>query len=244
MNREWKTLGKDNPYYGVCTSDEFKSIHLTEDALNIFFSSGEKHMSWVIDVIKKKLDPQFAPAYAIDFGCGVGRLLIPLSKVAMKVDGVDISLEMLAEAKKNLDNLGISNVNLIESPGLPALEKGKYDFIHSFIVFQHISVKNGIAIFEELLETLKPDGIGALHFTFRDTADSFKRFKRRLLKMAFFNAVKNILKGESLNTPNMQMNEYPINKLLFILQSRGIENIIGEYTNHDGYLGIMLFFKK
>ncbi len=244
MNREWKTFGKKNPYYGVCTSEEFKNANLSEETLKSFFTSGEEHIGRVVETIRTKLDPQFAPGYTMDFGCGVGRLLIPLSKLSKIVDGLDISQGMLAEAKRNLDKLGIKNVNLIESSRLSNIANEKYDFVHSFIVFQHITVKNGMNIFEQVLDTLKKGGIGALHFTYRDSAGPFKRFKRKLLRISFFNAVKNLLKGESLNTPNMLMSEYSINKLLNILQSRGIQATIVEYTNHSGYLGIMLLFRK
>ena len=244
MNREWKTLGKDNPYFGVCSSDEYKNSNLSQEALNSFFSSGEQHINWVMDIIRKTLDPNFKPLHSLDFGCGVGRLVVPLASLSARVDGIDISAGMLAEAGKNLENLGIKNVNLIESKGSLVVEKEKYDFIHSFIVFQHIAVQNGIGIFEQLLDSLKKGGVGALHFTYMDTAATLKKFKRKLLRYSLFNGLKNLLKREPLSTPNMQMNEYPLKLLFSILQSRGIQNVVVEYTNHSGYLGVMLFFKK
>jgi hypothetical protein len=36
--------------------------------------------------------------------------------------------------------------------------KGKYDFIHSYIVFQHIPVERGKRIFEKLLAHLETGG--------------------------------------------------------------------------------------
>jgi len=36
--------------------------------------------------------------------------------------------------------------------------------------------------------------------------------------------------------PEMQMNTYNINELLFVTQAAGIRNIYMEYTDHGGYL--------
>ena len=44
---------------------------------------------------------------ALDLGCGTGRILIPLVREGFDVDGVDVSADMIAEAKAEADRLGL-----------------------------------------------------------------------------------------------------------------------------------------
>jgi hypothetical protein len=42
----------------------------------------------------------------------------------------------------------------------------------------------------------------------------------------------------------MQMNPYNVNELFFVMQSKGIRNSHVEFCDHDGELGIVLYFQK
>ena len=44
---------------------------------------------------------------ALDLGCGTGRILIPLLREGFDVDGVDVSADMIAEARSEADRLGL-----------------------------------------------------------------------------------------------------------------------------------------
>jgi len=44
---------------------------------------------------------------ALDLGCGTGRIMIPLLREGFDVDGVDVSADMIAEAKAQVDTLGL-----------------------------------------------------------------------------------------------------------------------------------------
>lgn len=244
MNNEWKVLGTKDPYYGVCSTDEFNNSNLNENSRRAFFRSGAEYITSVTTVINSTFGHDFHPQNAIDFGCGVGRLVIPLSSICNHVTGIDISAGMLAEAKKNLHERGIQNVSLVESSKEITLQREQYDFIHSYIVFQHIPVQAGIHIFQQLLDLLKPGGIGAVHFTYYDISTPFKKFKRKLLRVPLLNSLNNNFSGVPFNTPAMQMNVYPLNELFMILQQKGSTRVHTEYTNHGGYLGVILYFRK
>src|SRR5512133_400957 len=45
---------------------------------------------------------------ALDVACGVGRLLLPLLEAGLDVDGVDVSVDMLAHARRLADERGLS----------------------------------------------------------------------------------------------------------------------------------------
>ena len=43
--------------------------------------------------------------------------------------------------------------------------------------------------------------------------------------------------------PEIQMNVYNINPILFAMQSAGVREFYTDFTDHGGELGIFLFFK-
>ena len=49
---------------------------------------------------------------ALDFGCGVGRLVLPLARRYRTVVGIDISDAYIAEAVRNRDKHGLTNISL------------------------------------------------------------------------------------------------------------------------------------
>ena len=62
----------------------------------------------------------------LDLGCGTGQIAVPLSPMFRKVIGMDPEPEMLAEARKAIDQAGTSNVVLVQgsSSDLPVLMDG------------------------------------------------------------------------------------------------------------------------
>lgn len=163
--REWEKFGKEDPYFGVITQEKFRKHNLTDENKEDFFKSGLSYIDDIFRKIRQRVDQTFTIKKALDFGCGVGRLVIPLSNVAQEVTGIDVSDSMLNEAKKNCEAQSIHNVVFAKSDDSLSALNGKYDFIHSFIVFQHIPVKRGERIFENLISRLESGGI--LRFAFQ-----------------------------------------------------------------------------
>ncbi|MBV9670709.1 MAG: class I SAM-dependent methyltransferase, partial [Acidobacteriales bacterium] len=161
--RDWETFGETDPYFGVLSHEQYRKDNLTADALREFFVSGEEHVQEVMQAIRTHCAPQFRPQRTLDFGCGVGRLLIPFARVSGQAVGVDISPGMLATARKNCDDASVQNVTLVQ--GIDRVE-GEFDLIHSYIVLQHIPQKLGMSILDSLFERLRDDGILAVHLTF------------------------------------------------------------------------------
>jgi 2-polyprenyl-3-methyl-5-hydroxy-6-metoxy-1,4-benzoquinol methylase len=137
---EWEKFGKDDPYYGVVSDDKYRNTNLTTDAKEVFFMSGLDYVEHILQKIRQHINPVFSIKRALDFGCGVGRLVIPLSKLSENVTGIDISDSMLCEARKNCDSRDIKNVTLLKSDDCLSLLSGKYDFIHSFIHSLYFSI--------------------------------------------------------------------------------------------------------
>jgi len=100
----------------------------------------------------REINPGFSPTRTIDFGCGVGRLTLPLARDSASVPGVDVSPGMLSEAQKNSAERGVSNVRF-------ALEvSGRFGLVHSFIVLQRIPPRRGLPIGRDPATPVEPGG--------------------------------------------------------------------------------------
>lgn len=242
---DWKNWGKHDPYFGVISQEHFHRNSFDDQARENFFSTGEKHVNYVLKVFKG-LWPDFAPELIIDYGCGTGRLAIPFSKYSAKVIGLDISEGMLTEARKNTQTFEIKNVEyrLVTDDGLSVLPE-TVDMIHSFIVFQHIPRIRGEKIFQSLLNRLSPGGYGAVQFTFDSKAPMLKRFIHSARNsFPVFNLFLNLIKDKSKRTFPMRMESYSFSKLMEIMHINNVNSYYCERTEHDGYIGLFIFFRK
>jgi len=248
-DKAWQEWGENDPYFGVYTNEKFRLENLTADSKNEFFASGEKYIQQILTNINKKIDPSFHPATALDFGCGTGRLLLPLAKLCNSVVGVDVSEGMLSEAKNNLS--AFNNVKLYKSDDqLSEVEETQFDLVNTYIVLQHIPQKRVLVIFNKLVQLVAKNGVGVIHLTFAKTkfknnfgiAPNSILGKIKSTLAQFKKTALNILNSSS--DPEMQMNLHSLNQVFFILQEAGINNFYSETTNHDGAIGMTIYFKK
>ena len=107
------------------------------------------------------VDAALSPQRILDFGCGVGRVVIPFAQIAADVVGMDVSPSMLAEARSNCTAGGTTNVTLLRSDDILSTVEGTFDLVHSCIVLQHIEVPRGTALFAQLVRRIRPGGVGA-----------------------------------------------------------------------------------
>lgn len=244
-DRDWDNFAKISPYFGVVTWDEFKPENLTEQTITDFFKSGEKVIEMVVSSIRRHLDSSFQPARCLDFGCGVGRLLIPLATRFQSVVGVDIAQAMLEEAQQNCLKRGLENVEFAQSDDELSRVTGKFDFIHSYIVLQHIATQRGEKILKRMIDLLNEDGIAALHFTYAANRTLLKRLKYWMhTSMPLAHNFINLARGRKFNYPYTQINQYDLNRVMEILQENGCEHAYLRFTNHDHLLGLFLMFQK
>ncbi len=237
----WEEWGRRDPYFGVITDPRFRRAEINESLKREFFESGQSHVHHIMATIRQYVDPQFRPRSVMDFGCGVGRLLVAFSNIAQEVTGVDISVSMLQEARLNCDEHQLRNVVLLPSDdGLSTLT-GSFDLIHSCIVFQHIPVERGRAIFLELLQYLRPGGVGAIQMTYAKR--SFGP-THGVAPATMPPGAIDVPASPAGADPELQMNPYNINEILFLLQGVGIQRLHNEFTDHGGELGVFLFFQR
>jgi SAM-dependent methyltransferase len=244
-DKDWREFGKEDPYFAVVTDERFRRANLNEAALSEFFKSGERDIELVLKTIHLRLDPAFRPRRSLEFGCGVGRLLIPLAAISDNVTGLDVSPHMLQEAKRNCDDRGLTNVDFAITEDSLSTVSGRFDFILSYTVFQHIPCQRGKILLCNLVDLLQENGIGVLHFTYQTLASRISLFLYRLRRsVRLVHKILNVVWHEDFNYPLMQMNDYNLNELLFILQEAGCDHCYVSFTRHAKHLGVIIFFQK
>lgn len=259
-DQQWELWGARDPYFGVLTHPRFRAAEITAESREEFFMSGRMHAEHVINTCRQHLDVGFTPQRILDFGCGVGRVVIPFADMGHEVVGVDVSPSMLLEARRNCDLHGVSRVKLLPSDDLLSAVDGQFDLVHSCIVLQHIEVHRGRELFRQLVERVRPGGVAAIQITFGWDVHSatfglppppipapppkplagFKTFLRQLI------GGKEVPPpvADAPTDPEMQMNFYNVSELLFIAQRAGALSMYTELTDHGGALGAFMFFRK
>jgi 2-polyprenyl-3-methyl-5-hydroxy-6-metoxy-1,4-benzoquinol methylase len=220
----WKDWGRLDPYRAVLFNEKYKRARLSENVQE-FFESGEVYVDSLMQKIER-FNPSLPLDTAVEFGCGVGRLAIPLARRFTKVIGVDISPEMLNESRKNCALFGVSNVEFALSDDLLSLVPSGVQLVHSCKVLQHIAVKRGLAISRQLVDRLAPGGVFAVHVTIDRDLHLLKKLAY-IVKHSFppSRYLLNILQGKALSEPLMQMNPYPIQAMHEVLVSAGVKDV-------------------
>ena len=241
----WEQWGKQNPYFGVLTDDKFRRENITEGSKADLFETGRVHIERVLSMSICQFGEFAARKSVLDFGCGVGRLTIPLAKQFEHVTAVDVSNGMLETAKQNCLERGVTNVDFVRSDDSLSQITGKFDFIHSYLVFQHIPVRRGESIISRLLRLLNAGGMLAIHFPFT-CKDSFIRKAVHSLRRNFvpLSMLANIMRGRPRNEPFIQMNCYDVNRVLSLISEQGIKDVFMEVVDAGGFISGFVFVKK
>jgi SAM-dependent methyltransferase len=239
----WEKFGEENPYYAVLSFDKFNTENLDGQILQEFFASGEEYTEKIWSEIKTNLCPTFHPRRSLDFGCGVGRLAIPIAKRSEKAVGVDISQMMLDEAQRNSSVSNVENIEFIKGDDNLSRLQGKFDFVHSFIVIQHINPKIGENIFKKLIDLIDENGIGALHLTYDHPGKKSSVLRYKIYRtFPFLYSIRNLVLRKK-KEPLIPVYTYDLNRIFDILQSNNCHRCFIRFSEH-GHKGIHIFFVK
>ncbi len=244
--RQWELYGARDPYYGVLSAPGFHRARLDAATRERFFATGRRQVAELLRAIDSLAGPDFECRRALDYGCGVGRLTLPLAERCEHVYGVDVSPSMLREADGNATRMGVRNVEWVPAERLQELS-GAYDLAHSYLVFQHIPVREGERIFAELVRGLRPGGVGSIHLTLRATSPTAGLFHWTMKTVPLAYNVFNLLRGRDWSYPHMQMNRYSLNRLGALLADAGITEWHTRFLPGNGrmaYDAAIILFRK
>lgn len=153
MRADWDARAKENARYYVQTAKD----NWTDEE---FFASGRSTVAEQIlnDMINICQGDDPKRMRVLEIGCGAGRVTRALAETFGEVHGVDVSGEMVAQARAALARYPNAHIWQTNGMDLSVLPAGlDFDFAFSSIVFQHIPSYEVIESYvREVARVLKP----------------------------------------------------------------------------------------
>lgn len=168
----WERIAQEDPYTYILTS--IKCSDPQE-----FWRSGERTV--LQELLPLIRECGIRMRVGLELGCGVGRLVVPLSSYFRQMVGVDIAENMLKRARACARGKGIRNVEFVavSAPEELLYKAGMYvskvDFLYSLLVFQHIFDYSAIEGYLRIIRwLLAEDGVAYVQFDTREKGFSYR----------------------------------------------------------------------
>ena len=243
-DKDWKKIGFDNPYWGVISAPEFNYLNEeNKDLLDRFYKTGEDEVNRLINLIRTKVNCNFKIGSVLDFGSGVGRLLLPFAQKTSNICyGCDISEGMHKKCLTRANYLDLNNIKLIQN-----LENINtcFSLVNTRIVLQHIHPKRGIDYINKLAELVKNDGIFSLQVTIarektliKHNESNFYVFNGDTVEGLFTNI------GSENPSGSMSMFDYSLTEIVLLLQRHEFTNMHLETDNMGGHISVHIIACK
>lgn len=240
MPGAWDDFAAREPYFAVLTEPRFLRDRLDGAAEADFFRTGEEYVSDLYGPHLARVAPHFAPLTVLEYGCGVGRLLLPFSRRAEKVTGVDISPAMLATARRHLERATIRNVELLTADAFEN-DARTFDLVNCFLVFQRLRQAEGLEVLRKLARRVREGGVGVFHFPYRVRVPRLVRATRNArARVPGVNAVANLLRGKPASTPLIESNAYDLGEVLAILREHHFDTPHIAFTRDGDLDGVLI----
>ena len=172
VRNSWAELGRTTPHYSVLTDDEFLPENINEKSIEKFYESGVVETRMIKSILNRHGFVDAERKVCVEFGCGLGRVTLPLASLFERVYGYDVSASHLRLAEERGAKLGCENVKFILWEDLEQ-DIDPCDFFYSRIVFQHNSPPVIRMLIEAALSSLKGGGIAIFQVPTYSTRYSF-----------------------------------------------------------------------
>ena len=154
VQRRWIQLGETAPHWSTDMRAEFMPDRIAEN-MPVFEASGSGDVATLVSVLARYgFTPEQLPRVC-DFGCGVGRMTLPLSRVFHYVTGCDVSTPHLSLARAATG--ARVNYALVSVPEFGM--HGPFDFWFSTLTLQHNPPPVIALILQRMFSMLAPGGV-------------------------------------------------------------------------------------
>jgi SAM-dependent methyltransferase len=151
MGAFWDARAREDAFYFVDNTGTYRDADVAR-----FWAAGERDLDAVLAAAGAAVQPDDV---VLDIGCGVGRLARVLAGRAAHVHAIDVSAQMLDQAREH--NAHLTNVTWHHGDGttLHPVEDDSIDAVVSHLVFQHIpDPEITLGYVREMGRVLKPGG--------------------------------------------------------------------------------------
>src|SRR3954465_10212414 len=158
MERSWDARAREDAFWFVDSRLEYGAPD--EQA---FWDGGVEALDRLLGVLGAQVT---SDQTVVDVGCGIGRLTRPLAARAAQVKAIDVSSEMLDQARAL--NTGLTNVEWLHGDGerLQPIPDASVDACISHVVFRHIpDPAITLRYVREMGRVLRPGGFAAFELS-------------------------------------------------------------------------------
>jgi SAM-dependent methyltransferase len=151
MGAFWDARAREDALYFVDNTGTYRDADVAR-----FWAAGERDLDAVLAAAGAAVQPDDV---VLDIGCGVGRLTRVLAGRAAHVHAIDVSAQMLDQAREH--NAHLTNVTWHHGDGttLHPVEDDSIDAVVSHLVFQHIpDPEITLGYVREMGRVLRPGG--------------------------------------------------------------------------------------
>jgi SAM-dependent methyltransferase len=229
---DWEIIGARDPFFGVLTSPDFRLDQVDAATRQRFYASGDSEMQTVLGWFDTDLGARPAAGTALDIGCGVGRLTHAIARHVAHATGYDVSESMIRLAREG------APPNTRFTTELPA---GPFDWINSYIVFQHIPPAEGLALLSKVLSRAAPGAFASIHFTAWNDAPSPRSLLARLTRWRTRRVQRQ--DGHDIGAL-IQMHAYNFSDVMKVFVTHGFGRLVLRHTDHGGHHGAWVIARR
>jgi SAM-dependent methyltransferase len=159
LQANWTVLGKRDPLWAILVDPSKRGNRwLVEE----FFETGRREIDAAlarVAALGLRLPTGGEGGRALDFGCGVGRLTQALAGRFAEAVGVDIAPTMIERAREYNRFPATCHYELNTDADLRRFPDGRFDFVYSNIVLQHMEPRYSTVYIREFGRVLAPGGV-------------------------------------------------------------------------------------
>jgi len=233
LEKNWNELGRQDPYWAILTD---KSKRNSKWDIDEFYKTGQVQFNTIWHQITD-LGLQLETQYALDFGCGVGRLTQAGCRYFDKVIGVDIAETMVDLAQKNNRWKDKCSYIVVKNNNLNLFPDNTFNFIISLLTLQHMKPEYSEKYLSEFIRILKPGGV----IIFNHPSE-IERYHHRIseLFIKYVNKILNIF----FHKPIMEMYGIRKEKVERIIHSNGGKLLLTKKSARSHWISYTYYVTK
>jgi 2-polyprenyl-3-methyl-5-hydroxy-6-metoxy-1,4-benzoquinol methylase len=240
----WEAFAAREPHFAVLTESRFLRANLTPEREREFFASGEAVASWMLAVIDAGLAPQFAPMSTLEYGCGLGRLALPLAQRPGSVTAVDRSPVMLELARREAAGRGLAHI-AFETPAELFAAPRLFDLVVCYHVLQRLRPVDAMALVRRLIGLVGPGGVAVLQWPYRTSVPGIVAASRWLReRLPGANALANTIRGKPAADPFIPTHLYDLSEMLLAFDFPEFRSTHLALQHHEGLDYAIVFAQK